>query len=134
MRLKFWLDAADKYVTIGSHVKKSRSDRIWKALSDPSRRRMLDLLAKRPRTTGQLVLRFPQLSRFAVMKHLKVLHGAGLIVVHREGRKRWNTLNAVPLREVFRRWVGKYEDVWADSVLNLRDAAESQDNQKTSST
>ena len=50
---------------------------------------------------------FPRLSRFAVMKHLRVLELAGLLVVTRDGRKRWNALNPVPLREVFRRWVGR---------------------------
>src|SRR5262245_39560885 len=85
---------------------------------------MLDLLAKRPRTTGELSAAFPALSRFAVMKHLRVLHRAGLLMVSRDGRKRWNSLNPVPLRDVLRRWVGKHEELWADVLLNVRDAAE----------
>ena len=83
-----------------------RTDRIFRALGDRSRRRMLDLLARRPRTTGELSAKFPKLSRFAVMKHLRVLESAGLLLVTRDGRKRWNALNPVPLQEVFRRWVG----------------------------
>jgi len=114
----------DQYVTFRSHVKTSRTDRIWKALSDPSRRRMLDLLAERERTTGELSSAFGKLSRFAVMKHLGVLHAAGLISIRREGRVRWNVLNPVPLREVFRKWVGQYEAMWADAMLDIRDAAE----------
>jgi DNA-binding transcriptional ArsR family regulator len=85
---------------------------------------MLDLLASRPRTTGELAAAFPGLSRFAVMKHLRVLERAGLLVISREGRKRWNSLNPVPLRDVLRRWVGRHEGLWADVMLNIRDAAE----------
>src|SRR4051794_30521634 len=85
---------------------------------------MLDLLAERPRTTGELSAAFPKLSRFAVMKHLSVLEQAGLLVITRDGRNRWNALNAVPLREVFRRWVGQQEQAWSDVLLNIRDAAE----------
>ena len=85
---------------------------------------MLDLLAEKPRTTGELSAAFPRLSRFAVMKHLGVLDSAGLVVVTRQGRQRWNALNPVPLREVFRRWVDKNEQVWADALLNIRDVAE----------
>ena len=85
---------------------------------------MLDLLSERPRTTGELANAFPKLSRFAVMKHLRVLHAAGLLSVRREGRVRWNTLNPVPLREVFRRWVSQHEAMWSDVMLDIRDAAE----------
>lgn len=85
---------------------------------------MLDLLSERPRTTGELAGAFPKLSRFAVMKHLRVLHAAGLLTVRREGRVRWNTLNPVPLREVFRKWVSQHEAMWADVMLDIRDAAE----------
>ncbi len=85
---------------------------------------MLDLLAGKPRTTGELVLAFPKLSRFAVMKHLAVLKSAGLLVITRDGRKRWNSINPVPLRDVVRRWMGRQEEMWSDSLLNLRDEAE----------
>ncbi len=86
---------------------------------------MLDLLADRPRTTGELAAAFPKLSRFAVMKHLAVLQKAGLLVVTREGRRRWNAINPVPLRDVLRRWMSRHEQSWADVILNIRDAAES---------
>ena len=101
-----------------------RTDRVFKALADPTRRRMLDLLAKRPRTTGELAAAFPKLSRFAVMKHLAVLRKAGLLVASKEGRKRWNAINAAPLVEVLGRWAGKYQQAWAGVLLNVRDAAE----------
>jgi DNA-binding transcriptional ArsR family regulator len=95
-------------------------------------RRLLDLLAQRERTTGELSAAFPKLSRFAVMKHLAVLKRAGLLLVRREGRRRFNAIDPVPLREVFRRWVGKYETIWADALLDIRDQTESQGKGATS--
>ena len=92
----------------------------------PRAQNMLDLLALRPRTTGELAEHFQKLSRFAVMKHLRVLHGAGLLLITRDGRKRWNRLNPVPLREVLRRWVDRQQEMWADVMLNIRDAAQNQ--------
>ncbi|HEU4898462.1 MAG TPA: metalloregulator ArsR/SmtB family transcription factor, partial [Actinomycetota bacterium] len=74
---------------------------VWRALADPTRRAILDLLADRARTTGELSEAFPEVSRFAVMKHLGVLETAGLVVVRRRGRERWNHLNGVPLREAY---------------------------------
>ena len=105
-------------------MNRRRTDRIFKALADRSRRRLLDLLAQKPRTTGELASAFPKLSRFAVMKHLRVLEKAGLVIVSRDGRKRWNTLNPTPLKDVLRRWVSERQEMWADVVLNIRDAAE----------
>lgn len=95
-------------------------DRVWRALADPTRRDLLDGLRTGPRTTGELAARTPGLSRYAVMKHLGVLEDAGLITVHREGRKRFNHLNAVPLKQVYDRWVSKYEDQWSGSLLSLK--------------
>lgn len=91
---------------------------VWKALSDPTRRRLLDLLRGRPRTTGELADRF-EVSRFAVMKHLDLLERAGLIVVRRQGRERWNHLNAVPLQRIYERWMSPYAAHWASSLLQL---------------
>jgi DNA-binding transcriptional ArsR family regulator/uncharacterized protein YndB with AHSA1/START domain len=97
---------------------------VWKALADPTRRAVLDLLRDRARTTGEVCDAFPALTRFAVMKHLRVLEGAGLVVVRRRGRERWNHLNGVPLRAAYERWMRPYADRWATSLLRLRDAAE----------
>src|SRR5262245_36386121 len=95
-------------------------DEVWRALSDPSRRQILDLLRERPRTVGELCEPFERThSRFAVMKHLGVLKRAGLVVDRKEGRQRWNHLNAVPLRRVYERWVNRYESQWAGALLNL---------------
>lgn len=99
-------------------------DDVFKALADPTRRRVLDLLRERARTTGEVSAAFPRLSRFAVMKHLSVLSQAGLVAVRREGRVRWNHLNAVPLRRMYERWVSRYEGVWASALLGLKEAVE----------
>jgi uncharacterized protein YndB with AHSA1/START domain/DNA-binding transcriptional ArsR family regulator len=97
---------------------------IWKALADPTRRRLLDLLRDGPRTTGALAAAFPALSRFAVMKHLGVLEDAGLVLVRPHGRERWHYLNAVPLRRLYERWVSEYQSRWAASLLDLQWKAE----------
>jgi DNA-binding transcriptional ArsR family regulator len=98
-------------------------DDLWRALSDPTRRQILDLLRESPRTTGQLALAFPQ-SRYAIMKHLDVLVATGLVIVTREGRERWNRINPVPLRELYERWVQPFEALWAGSAIRLKRLAE----------
>lgn len=99
------------------------SDAVWKALADPTRRRILDLLRARPRTTGELADSF-ETTRFAVMKHLAVLVDAGLVVVARRGRERWNHLNPVPIRELYRRWIRPFDAPAADALLRIKKAAE----------
>jgi DNA-binding transcriptional ArsR family regulator/uncharacterized protein YndB with AHSA1/START domain len=96
---------------------------VWRALADPTRRRLLDLLRNHPRTTSDLTRQFP-ISRFAVMQHLDVLEAAGLVVPERRGRERWNYLNAVPLREAYERWMAPHAEGSAMSVLRLREVAE----------
>lgn len=93
---------------------------IWKALADPTRRKILDLLKERPRTTGELADAFENLSRFAVMKHLAVLGAAELVIVRPHGRERWNHLNAVPLQSIYERWLKPYEATWASKLLHLK--------------
>lgn len=104
---------------------------IWKALADPTRRTILDLLRKESRTTGAIAAEFPELSRFAVMKHLGVLEEAQLIVVRRSGRERWNHLNAVPLRQMYERWISTLDDQWAASMLDIARLSESAATQNT---
>ena len=96
---------------------------IWKALSDPTRREILDLLKEQPRTTGNLCDAF-EVSRFAIMKHLSILEKADLIVVRRRGRERWNHLNAIPLQQIYDRWLRPYEAEWASVLLNLKQQIE----------
>lgn len=100
------------------------TDAVWRALADPTRRTLLDELRGGPRTTGDLAGRISGMTRYGVMKHLVVLEGAGLITVERKGRERWNHLNAVPLRRIYERWVSRYEDEWAGSLLRLKQQAE----------
>src|SRR5262249_54801289 len=78
-------------------------DAVWKALSAPTRREILDLLRKGPQTTTKIVEEFPHLTRFGVMKHIDVLRAAGLINTREEGRQRMNSLNAVPIRRIYER-------------------------------
>ena len=79
---------------------------IWKALADPTRRSILDLLKRAPHTTGELSKAFEKsLSRFAVMKHLNVLEKADLIYFRKEGKFRWNYLNTKPFLETYQKWV-----------------------------
>jgi DNA-binding transcriptional ArsR family regulator len=99
-------------------------DQIWKALSDETRRAILDFLRGGPRPTTDIVAQFPNLSRFAVMKHLDVLRQAALVVTREEGRRRINSLNAVPIRMIYERWVSNYEGLWANALLRIKDLAE----------
>ena|SRR5947209_2392915 len=99
-------------------------DGVWKALSDSTRRSILDLLRQGPRTTTQLVDAFPHLSRFGVMKHLDVLRAAGLIQTREEGRQRINSLNVVPIRQIYERWVGRFEELWASHLLRIKEDVE----------
>jgi DNA-binding transcriptional ArsR family regulator len=98
-------------------------DRVWRALSDRSRRQILDLLRQRPMTTSELEGHFP-FTRFAVMKHLRVLEEAKLITVERRGRERFNHLNPVPVVAILRRWIRPFELVQADRLLRLKAAVE----------
>ncbi|MBC8352047.1 MAG: winged helix-turn-helix transcriptional regulator [Planctomycetes bacterium] len=99
---------------------------VWKALSDPTRREILDLLRDGPRQTTEIVDNFPKLSRFGVMKHLESLRKAGLVKTRTEGRRRINSLNAAPIREILERWIGKYEAYWSNTLLRVKESAESE--------
>jgi DNA-binding transcriptional ArsR family regulator/uncharacterized protein YndB with AHSA1/START domain len=97
---------------------------LFKALGHPVRRRILDLLKQSPKTTGELNNFFPDITRYAIMKHLTTLQEGNLVVVRRKGKFRVNYLNAVPLQEMHNRWVGKYMEPTAASLLNLRSLVE----------
>ena len=83
--------------------------RIWKALGSPHRRALLDALKDGPKTTSALCEVLPRLSRYAVMQHLSVLERAGVVLVRREGRERWNELNAVPIQRELERWLSGFQ-------------------------
>lgn len=105
-------------------------DLIWRALGDPTRRQILDLLRREPLTTGELALEFP-VTRYAVMKHLVVLVEAGLVLVERRGRERLNHLNAVPIQAIYRRWIRPFEKQPADRLLRLKQRVERGGRSKT---
>src|SRR6266699_880914 len=101
-------------------------DPVWKALSDPTRRAILDLLHKGARKTTEIVEAFPHLTRFGVMKHIDVLRDAGLILTREEGRQRVNSLNAVPIRQIYERWVSPFQELWSNQLLRIKDTVEKQ--------
>jgi hypothetical protein len=93
---------------------------------------MLDLLRDGPRTTGDLARLMPDLSRFAVMQHLGVLEQARLVLFRREGRKRYNYANAIPLRQMYERWVEPLGSSAAKTALQLKRYAEQEKNMECS--
>ena len=99
-------------------------DRVWKALADPTRRAILDLLRRKPRTTTEIVEQVPALSRFGVMKHIAVLREAGLVQSRDEGRSVVNSLNVIPIRLIYERWVSDYQDLWARKLTGLKRSLE----------
>jgi len=93
---------------------------IFKALADPSRRALLDRLhASDGRTLNELCAPL-DMSRFGVMKHLNILEEAGLITTRKVGREKLHYLNAVPIRQIYDRWVSKYAEPWAIGLTNLQ--------------
>ena len=95
-------------------------DLVFKALSDPTRRSLLDELFREDgQTLGALQARLP-MTRFGVMKHLKQLEAAGLLVTRRRGREKLHFLNPVPIRLVHDRWVSKYAEPWAAALSDLK--------------
>ena len=95
-------------------------DVVFKALADPTRRGLLDELFRRDgQTLTELEARLP-MTRFGVMKHLKVLEAAGLVVTRRSGREKLHFLNAVPIRLIHDRWVSKYAEPWAAALSELK--------------
>jgi DNA-binding transcriptional ArsR family regulator/uncharacterized protein YndB with AHSA1/START domain len=107
-----------------SNMKQEIFDSLWKALSDSTRRSIMDQLREGPKTTGELSELFSHLSRFAIMKHTGVLEKAGLIIVKREGKYRWNHINPIPIQHIYERWVKKYEAQWAGNLLQLKNYSE----------
>ncbi len=98
-------------------------DRVFKALADGTRRRLLDELAPGSRTTGELCDLHPEMTRFGVIAHLKVLEEANLVLVTREGRLRRRHLNPVPIRQIYERWVRPFAEMPAAELTGLDRAA-----------
>jgi DNA-binding transcriptional ArsR family regulator len=99
---------------------------VWKALASPVRRAILDELRNGPQTTGAIAHRFPKLTRFAVMQHLRVLEAAELVIARRDGRERYNYLNPIPIQRVYDRWVSRYMRPWTEALVSLQHELETQ--------
>ncbi|HET7417995.1 MAG TPA: metalloregulator ArsR/SmtB family transcription factor [Solirubrobacterales bacterium] len=105
-------------------------DEVFKALADPTRRELLDqLFARDGQTLSALEGRLP-MSRFGVMKHLKVLEEAGLVTTRKRGREKLHYLNPVPIRLIHDRWVSKYAQPWASALSELKRDIENDENQE----
>ncbi|HKY17081.1 MAG TPA: metalloregulator ArsR/SmtB family transcription factor, partial [Microthrixaceae bacterium] len=106
-------------------------DEVFKALADPTRRSLLDELYRRDgQALSELEARF-EMSRFGVMKHLRQLEEAGLVVTRRRGREKLHFLNPVPIRLVHDRWVSKYAEPWAAALSDLKERLENEMEEKT---
>src|SRR5689334_3470021 len=95
-------------------------DRVFRALADPTRRHLLDRLYERDgRTLTELESEL-EMTRFGVMKHLRVLEEAGLVVTRRAGREKHHFLNPVPIRQIHDRWIDKYTEGRVSALLDLK--------------
>ena len=102
-------------------------DEVFKALADPTRRNLLDALFESDgQSLSELEARLP-MTRFGVMKHLKVLEEARLVTTRRRGREKLHFLNPVPIRLIYDRWVSKYADPWVSGLSGLKDELEGKD-------
>ena len=99
-------------------------DAVFKALADPSRRLLLDRLFERDgRTLTELDAEL-EMTRFGVMKHLRVLEDAGLVISRKQGREKLHFLNPVPIREIHDRWIDKYTERRVSALLDLKNELE----------
>ena len=102
-------------------------DLVFKALADPTRRFLLDLLFERDgRTLTELETQV-EMTRFGVMKHLKLLEEAGLVVTRKEGREKRHFLNPVPIRQIHDRWIDKYTERQVTALLDLKNELEGEE-------
>src|SRR5690349_24946717 len=99
-------------------------DHVFKALGDPTRRYLLDRLFERDgRTLGELESEL-EMTRFGVMKHLRLLEDAGLVVTRRQGREKLHFLDPVPIRQIHDRWIDKYTERQVSALLDLKTTLE----------
>ena len=95
-------------------------DKVFRALADPVRRKLLDRLFERDGQTLQQLCRRIAMTRFGVMKHLRVLEDAGLVVTRRQGREKLHFLNPVPIRLIHDRWIDKYTERQVSALADLK--------------
>jgi DNA-binding transcriptional ArsR family regulator len=101
-------------------------DRVFKALADPTRRFLLDLLFVRDGRTLSELESTLEMTRYGVMKHLRVLEEAGLVVSRRSGREKLHFLNPVPIRLIHDRWIDKYTERHVAALVDLKHELEEQ--------
>ena len=95
-------------------------DEVFRALADPTRRALLDELFREDGQTLSALEAHFDMTRFGVMKHLRQLEDAGLVVTRRRGREKLHFLNPVPIRLIHDRWVSKYAEPWAAALTGLK--------------
>lgn len=100
--------------------REKNDDLVYKALADSRRREILDLLKDEALTTGDICKQLEPLDRCTVMQHLGVLEKAGLVFTQKKGRYKWNYLNAVPIREIYDRWINKYASPSVEMLTRLK--------------
>ena len=105
-------------------------DEVFRALADPTRRSLLDALYRQDGQNLSALERRLPMTRFGVMKHLKVLEEAGLVTTRRRGREKLHFLNPVPIRLVHDRWVSKYAEPWVETLSGLKKTIEEETMQK----
>ena len=113
-------------VTYYEHM--ADDDRVFKALADPTRRFLLDQLFVRDGRTLTDLESELEMSRFGVMKHLRLLEEAGLVVTRRSGREKLHFLNPVPIRLIHDRWIDKYTEGHVSALAELKAQLEREDN------
>jgi DNA-binding transcriptional ArsR family regulator len=99
-------------------------DRVFRALADPTRRHLLDRLFERDGRTLRELESDLEMTRFGVMKHLRLLEEAGLVVTRRQGREKLHFLNPVPIRLIHDRWIDKYRERRVSALLELKTTLE----------
>ena len=105
-------------------------DEVFRALGDPTRRQLLDRLHEQDGLSlGELGRELP-MTRFGVMKHLRVLEEANLVITRRRGRQKLHFLNPVPIRLIHDRWVSKYAEPWVSALTGLKRELEEEDHGK----
>ncbi|MEO8510917.1 MAG: metalloregulator ArsR/SmtB family transcription factor [Chloroflexota bacterium] len=102
-------------------------DAVFRALADPNRRQLLDRLRERDgQALGELATVLPDMTRFGVMKHLRVLEDAGLVTTRRDGRQKLHFLNPVPIRLISDRWISRYAAPFISAMADLKSTLEAE--------
>ncbi len=113
-------------------MKPESMDNVFQALSSQVRRQILDLIKQMPGSSVNDVAKYFEISRIAVMKHLRVLEEAQLIISQKNGRVRELYFNAAPIQVIYDRWTSEYSSFWSSQVVDLKFKVESKRRKKSS--